>query len=74
MEWRANLSDAVFGITDENHELFLQGRWFLLIARLGLGGEVHLLDDLAEDFRIEEVFLKDLGDGADFDFRHDGWT
>ena len=63
--------EAAFGIADENDELLFDGGRFFVVTGLGLHGEVHFLDDGAEDFGVELVLFQNLGDGADFDFRHD---
>lgn len=64
------LGEAVVGIAGEDYELFFNRGWFVAVWTLGLGGEVHLLDDLAEELGVELVLLEDLGYEVDVDFRH----
>ena len=61
---------AVVGVAGENDELLFDCRRLLFVAGVGLGGEVHFLDDLAEEFGVELVLFENLGDNVDFDFRH----
>ncbi len=49
--------EAVVGIAGEDDELFFNRGWLVAFWTLGLGGEVHLLNNLAEELGVELVLL-----------------
>jgi len=62
--------EFALGIGDHEDELFLNRRWLLFFAWIGLHGDVHLLDDFAHEDRIDLVLLEDFGYFIDVNFRH----
>src|ERR1035438_1490198 len=66
------LRQATVGIADEDCVLLLD-RWRLLaLSRIGLHGDVHLLDHPAQDRGIDMVLLEYFGNFVDVDFGHGG--
>ena len=64
------LRHPALGIAQEDCELLLHGGWLLLLARIGLHRQVHLLDHPPQDGGVDVVLLQDLGDFVDVNFGH----